>query len=67
MIEYVGELISNEEADKREKKYESKGYRDCYMFRLDKNVIVDATMYGSKARYINHSCSVINLQNSLLY
>lgn len=27
------------------------------MFRIDDNVVVDATMAGGPARYINHSCS----------
>lgn len=26
------------------------------MFRLDDNTVVDATMSGGPARYINHSC-----------
>ena len=58
VVEYVGELIRNKVADKREKVYEAKGFGDCYMFRIDKDLIVDATTYGSKARYLNHCCSV---------
>ena len=58
VTEYVGELIRNEVADMRERQYEKKGYGDCYMFRIDSNLIVDATMYGGRARYINHSCAV---------
>ena len=27
------------------------------MFRIDSEVVVDATMAGGPARYINHSCS----------
>jgi len=27
-----------------------------YMFRLSDNLVVDATMAGGPARYINHSC-----------
>lgn len=26
------------------------------MFRIDKNSVIDATMIGSLARFINHSC-----------
>lgn len=56
VIEYVGELIRDKVADKREKEYEQKGLGDCYMFRIDKDMIIDATKFGSKARYLNHSC-----------
>lgn len=56
VIEYVGERIRNKVADKREVVYELKGIGDCYLFRLDKEYIIDATFNGNKARYLNHSC-----------
>ena len=56
MIEYVGEIITNEIADMREKHYLEKGFGDCYMFRVDEQNIIDATFFGGKARYLNHSC-----------
>lgn len=68
MIEYIGEKIRNEEADKREILYNASGIGDCYLFRLDKDTIVDATFKGNKARYLNHSCDancsakIINVQ-----
>ena len=31
--------------------------RGIYMFRLDESRVLDATMSGGMARYINHSCS----------
>lgn len=31
--------------------------RGVYMFRLDENRVVDATICGGLARYINHSCN----------
>ncbi|CAF5103063.1 unnamed protein product [Rotaria magnacalcarata] len=55
IIEYIGELIRNEVANKREKLYEQQN-RGIYMFRLDDDHVVDATMSGCLARYINHSC-----------
>nr|CDS34159.1 histone lysine N methyltransferase MLL3 [Hymenolepis microstoma] len=55
IIEYLGQLIRNEVGNKRERLYESQG-RGIYMFRADDEWIVDATMYGGLARYINHSC-----------
>ena len=57
VIEYIGELIRNEVANHREKLYEQHN-RGIYMFRLDDNYVVDATMSGCLARYINHSCEV---------
>ncbi|OWF41440.1 uncharacterized protein LOC110462400 isoform X2 [Mizuhopecten yessoensis] len=55
IIEYAGEVIRSSLTDKREKYYESKGI-GCYMFRIDDMDVVDATMRGSAARFINHSC-----------
>lgn len=55
VIEYAGEVIRAELTDKREKFYESKGI-GCYMFRIDDIEVVDATMHGNAARFINHSC-----------
>ncbi|XP_064595526.1 LOW QUALITY PROTEIN: histone-lysine N-methyltransferase 2A-like [Liolophura sinensis] len=55
VIEYAGEVIRSVLTDKREKFYESKGI-GCYMFRIDDMEVVDATVHGSAARFINHSC-----------
>ncbi|RKP20375.1 hypothetical protein ROZALSC1DRAFT_12773 [Rozella allomycis CSF55] len=55
VIEYVGELIGQKVADKRESYYDKNGI-GCYMFRLDDDVIIDATRKGNAARFINHSC-----------
>lgn len=55
VIEYAGEVIRSILCDKREKEYNQKGI-GCYMFRIDDNLVVDATMKGNAARFINHSC-----------
>lgn len=57
VIEYAGELIRSTLTDKRERYYDSKGI-GCYMFKIDDNLVVDATMSGTAARFINHSCDV---------
>jgi len=56
VIEYVGEIIGNEEADRREIYYEKSGMSDCYLFRLSSDEIIDATYKGNAARFLNHSC-----------
>ena len=56
VIEYIGEIIRSEVAEIREKKYEAKN-RGVYMFRLDEDRVIDATLIGGQARYINHSCN----------
>ncbi|XP_056010328.1 uncharacterized protein LOC130051760 isoform X2 [Ostrea edulis] len=55
VIEYSGEVIRASLTDKREKYYEGKGI-GCYMFRIDDYDVIDATLHGSAARFINHSC-----------
>jgi len=56
IIEYVGELINPVFADVREQRYNARGI-GCYMFRVpDEDEIIDATMTGNMARFINHSC-----------
>ena len=45
VIEYVGELIRNEVADLREEDYKIRGFGDCYMFRVDKEFVIDATFH----------------------
>ena len=55
VIEYIGEIIRQLVADVREAMYKRRGLA-CYMFRLDEERIIDATMKGNMARMINHSC-----------
>ncbi|EDO37589.1 predicted protein, partial [Nematostella vectensis] len=55
VIEYIGSIIRNEVANKKESIYESQN-RGIYMFRIDSDSVIDATIAGGPARYINHSC-----------
>ncbi|GAA57433.1 histone-lysine N-methyltransferase trithorax, partial [Clonorchis sinensis] len=55
VIEYMGELIRNFVCETREIRYRSAGV-DCYMFRIDSDLVIDATYAGNAARFINHSC-----------
>ncbi|KAL0271383.1 UNVERIFIED_CONTAM: hypothetical protein PYX00_008487 [Menopon gallinae] len=56
VIEYIGEIIRHELSESREKQYEARN-RGIYMFRLDEERVIDATISGGLARYINHSCN----------
>ncbi|KDQ56889.1 hypothetical protein JAAARDRAFT_132145, partial [Jaapia argillacea MUCL 33604] len=56
VIEYVGEIIRAPIADKREKAYERQGIGSSYLFRIDEDLVVDATKKGNLGRLINHSC-----------
>lgn len=58
VIEYIGEVIRQKVADHREKAYEKVGIGSSYLFRLDDDLIIDATFSGNLARFINHSCEV---------
>ncbi|KAF7978752.1 hypothetical protein HWV62_44772 [Athelia sp. TMB] len=56
VIEYVGEVIRAQVADKREKTYERQGIGSSYLFRIDEDLVVDATKKGNLGRLINHAC-----------
>lgn len=47
IIEYLGEVISDEEANRRGGKY---------LFTLNRRMVIDGKDRGNLARYINHSC-----------
>jgi len=55
VIEYRGERISNEEADRRHEETNQGPF--TLLFEVDESTIIDAGVGGNSARYINHSCS----------
>lgn len=50
IVEYMGEVVRQCIADKRERSYEESKIGSCYMFRLDLERIVDATTIGCMVR-----------------
>ena len=56
VAEYVGEWVRNQVADKREIIYQERRIQD-YQFRVTSEMVIDATLRGGYARYINHKCN----------
>lgn len=75
VCEYIGEVLSDVEANKRGQRYDIEGC--SYLYDIDAHIdeanglsgmvpyVIDATHYGNVSRFINHSCSP-NLVNYLV-
>ncbi|MBI5289069.1 MAG: SET domain-containing protein-lysine N-methyltransferase, partial [Chloroflexi bacterium] len=55
ILEYTGERISWDEADRREA-LKAEDDTHTMLFTVDKKTVIDATRRGSDARFINHAC-----------
>jgi SET domain-containing protein len=55
VLEYLGERVSQAEADAR---YANRHSRDnhTFLFTIDSKTVIDAGVGGNEARYINHGC-----------
>jgi SET domain-containing protein len=56
IIEYVGERITPDEADRRYDD-DAMAVHHTFLFTVDDDTIVDAAVGGNSARFINHSCA----------
>ena len=60
ILEFVGELLSSEQAMAREEYYEKAGMKCCYQMKLGSGNhvnVIDPTLYGNIARFANSSCN----------
>ncbi len=55
IIEYAGQRISPEEADRRYDDDQTP-HPHVLLFSLDRHKVIDAGVAGNEARFINHSC-----------
>lgn len=56
IIEYVGDRISHEEADRRFQQKTSPAHH-TFLFTIDSKIVIDAAHNGNDSRFINHSCA----------
>lgn len=56
VIEYVGEIISAQEAEDRHP-HDPKDPNHTFYFQIDEDRVIDALYGGNSARWINHCCS----------
>lgn len=57
IVEYVGEVLDEEEYMRRKQFYEASHQRHYYFMNIGNGEVVDATRKGGFGRFINHSCS----------
>lgn len=55
IIEYRGERIGQDEADRRYPEDPNQPHH-TFLFTLDEDTVIDAAVKGNAARFINHSC-----------
>ncbi|KAJ4963447.1 hypothetical protein NE237_023386 [Protea cynaroides] len=75
VCEYIGEVLNDQEANRRGERYDTEGC--SYLYDIDTHIndlnglsegavpyVIDATKYGNVSRFINHSCSpnLVNYQ-----
>lgn len=57
IYEYIGEVIDEKIFRQRMIDYDRKNFKHFYFMMLTKDAFIDATVKGSLARFVNHSCN----------
>ena len=56
IMEYVGEMLNNQQFKKRAKQFSREDVKHFYFMALSSEFCIDASMRGNISRFINHSC-----------
>ncbi|GLI62407.1 hypothetical protein VaNZ11_005027 [Volvox africanus] len=56
IIEYIGEVLEEDEYQRRKEYYMSVGQRHYYFMNIGNGEVIDACRKGNISRFINHSC-----------
>jgi len=57
IIEYMGEIVDTKEVLRRIRRYgKDPNHKHHYLMALRNGTLIDATVCGNDARFINHSC-----------
>ncbi|KAG2485616.1 hypothetical protein HYH03_015679 [Edaphochlamys debaryana] len=56
IIEYIGEVLEEDEYQRRKDYYMSVGQRHYYFMNIGNGEVIDAARKGNISRFINHSC-----------
>lgn len=57
VIEYIGQIISKDEVQRRFNQKAGENNSDYYIFRMETDLYIDAEPCGNLSRFINHSCN----------
>ncbi|CAD7699864.1 unnamed protein product [Ostreobium quekettii] len=56
VVEYIGEVLEEEEYERRKRYYAATGQRHYYFMNVGNGEVIDACRMGNLGRFINHSC-----------
>jgi hypothetical protein len=57
ILEYLGEVLHEEDYAMRKERYQEEGRSHYYFMTLSSSETIDATIRGNSGRFLNHSCA----------